>query len=655
MTHVSERAAAGMAGRAGLLDRLFGVLSDLFWCLRPMRMSILVLALGFFVIAVADQGTDALRLLDEDRHWLPLFGGVLFWAVNTWYGARVVAELRFRPEPAMGSPERRQWLLKWLPRVLGGGVFVAVAVALKKADVSLGLIVFDLMLGAVFLMLVWKRRALVRSLGLPMAHDAGSHALSLRQARPATKLFIAAEIALSLALLVAAVAAPVQIGRALTPGALYLFASASWIPLGTALVVFGERYRLPVFSLVAALAVVFSWWNDNHAIRTGPMPARAERMDIGQAYARWLDNWNRTHPGQPPRPLVVATYGGGIRAAYWTAMTLARLEERVPDLRDRLFAVSGVSGGSVGAVAWRALSLDGAVTPQRVDAVLGQDYLGPTFATLFYPDLVQLFLPFATGLNDRADTMERAWESSWPAGAAYGGAFLDLWPDADRPWPALFLNGTSVGDGSRLVTSNLRRPQWQPRPYRDFIDEFGPALHAATAASNSARFPLVSPAGTFAVAGGVDQIVDGGYYDNSGADTAFNVISEMRNAGAGAHDIIAILITSDTDPPCPGLGEDGRADAGCAVPQRARGELSSVIDGLLNTRGARSQEAAGLLQWSVGAGRSAWIRLSEISPGCGVEAPPLGWVLSEASRRTMTCKSRTAVEQAARLIGGLAP
>lgn len=639
-------------------DRILWVLTDLFWCLSPMRMSILVLLMGFGVIFVADQGTDVLRLLAEDGRWLPFFAGVLFWATNTWYAARVVGELHFRPEPPVGDPARRHFLLVWLPRLLGGGVFLAVAAALLKASAGTGPLLADLVLGAAFLVFVWKRRALARRAGIAMEHEAGDRALSLRQASRPTLIFIAATIAISVALFLAAVIAPVPVGRLLTPGAVYLFASGSWIPVGTIMVVFSERYRLPVFALIAVAAFIFSAWNDNHAVRTGPKPQRAERPTIAEAYGLWLKNWTERHPGETPRPVVVATYGGGIRAAYWTAMTLARLQERIPDLQDRIFAVSGVSGGSVGAAAWRALSLRRSPTPAEVDRVLGQDYLGPTFATMFYPDLLQVFLPFPTGLNDRARTMEAAWESSWNAGSAYDGAFLDLWPESGRPWPALFLNGTSVNDGGRLVTSNLLPPPWRIKPYRDFITEFGPDLHVATAAGNSARFPLVSPAGSFAVAGrdkaaGMDQIVDGGYYDNSGGATAFNLISEMRNVGAGGHDIVAILITSDTEAACPPLGDPQRLEKGCAVPAAAKGEISAIVGALLNTRGAHTEEAAAGLQWTTGPGRNAWVRLSTPAPGCGTTEPPLGWVLSEKSRKTMTCRSTTAVEDAVRAIMAL--
>ena len=54
---------------------------------------------------------------------------------------------------------------------------------------------------------------------------------------------------------------------------------------------------------------------------------------------------------------IVLIYGvlGGLRAAYWTATVLGELHDRIDHFDQHLFAVSGVSGGSVGASVYRAL------------------------------------------------------------------------------------------------------------------------------------------------------------------------------------------------------------------------------------------------------------------------------------------------------------
>jgi hypothetical protein len=118
--------------------------------------------------------------------------------------------------------------------------------------------------------------------------------------------------------------------------------------------------------------------------------------------------------------VVVATAGGGIRAAYWTATVLGELHDCIPELDDHLFAVSGVSGGSVGATVYRNViagvsdpptcenpdthaPLSGARTCTQ--EVLEGDFLGPAVTALLYPDTLQRFIP-GVWLPDRAEALE---------------------------------------------------------------------------------------------------------------------------------------------------------------------------------------------------------------------------------------------------------
>src|SRR5262249_7462795 len=58
----------------------------------------------------------------------------------------------------------------------------------------------------------------------------------------------------------------------------------------------------------------------------------------------------RPRPGR--RSYLGAAEGGGIRAAYWTALELASLHELDPEFDRSTFAISGISGGSVGATVY---------------------------------------------------------------------------------------------------------------------------------------------------------------------------------------------------------------------------------------------------------------------------------------------------------------
>src|SRR5205823_74659 len=146
------------------------------------------------------------------------------------------------------------------------------------------------------------------------------------------------------------------------------------------------------------------------------------------AFAGWNDS-PVLHPelgGNPERSpvIIVATEGGGMRAAYWTAVLLSKLQQASPNFRDRLFAISGVSAGAGGATVFARLRrLDPTATACRETTpdqtlmtcsrqILAHDTLDPAIGAFLYPDLVQWFLPIPF-LPDRAAALEKGWESAW--------------------------------------------------------------------------------------------------------------------------------------------------------------------------------------------------------------------------------------------------
>ena len=106
--------------------------------------------------------------------------------------------------------------------------------------------------------------------------------------------------------------------------------------------------------------------------------------------------------------LHTATAGGGIRAAYWTATVLEKLAgdfENEGGVRPYLFAISGVSGGSVGVAAFDAALVQrdesqcksGDATCPLSTKFLTADFLAPALASLVFVDTPSSFLPFGAG------------------------------------------------------------------------------------------------------------------------------------------------------------------------------------------------------------------------------------------------------------------
>ena len=302
--------------------------------------------------------------------------------------------------------------------------------------------------------------------------------------------------------------------------AVALLAGAVAIPLFSLLTIWTATTRFPWFG-VAAVFVVFlpalnGWLSnriDNHDIRTVDKPV-ATRLTIDEALDAWL---KERGPGsvatKRPPFIVVAAEGGASRAGYWTVLSLGEMVRQDPAIRDSIFAISSVSGGSVGAVLMRALiDLDrvqetelgwtnpadrvvcnsGEATPQPylscIRVFMRRDFLAAAFSGMFFTDLLQRVVPAAWyRLPDRAETLERSWERSWDdmiaslklpkdadaarlaalqkrATGLFGKGFVDTWGKGAKvlggandvkAWPVLLLNGTAVETGRRVITSNV--------------------------------------------------------------------------------------------------------------------------------------------------------------------------------------------------------
>ncbi len=340
------------------------------------------------------------------------------------------------------------------------------------------------------------------------------------------------------------------------------------IPVIVILVQLGSSLRIPVAGGLLAAAVLFGLWVDNHGVGrrafaaavTGP----TDRLSLSEAYAKWKAE-QTVGPDGKMTMLLVAVQGGASRAGYWTALVLSSLREAARakrvDIDRHLFAISSVSGGSVGAVGYAAMLKAAPDAPDFKNWLLrfaGEDALGPALTGMLFPDLLQRFLP-TSFLPDRAEALERAWENAWRVMMVAGDApeasaslmrqpFLALAPRADEPWrPILIVQGASENGGKRVLTGGVRLTS-EEVDAEDFEDSIGHDVAASTAILNGARFPLVSPGGTFpSKAGGRDHILDGGYFDNAGAETLREMERALRAIRAEAGetnplDIVFVLI-----------------------------------------------------------------------------------------------------------------
>lgn len=349
--------------------------------------------------------------------------------------------------------------------------------------------------------------------------------------------------------------------------------------MGTLLYQFNQLPKYPVLVGLLAAVLVFSRFNDNSDIRlspvrlntaTGEPDTTARRPSVEAYYAHWLKTRHAFSDTSTLPVVVVATAGGGIRATAWTTESMIALNKQIPGFDHHVFAISGVSGGGVGAATYVAI-LGGQATvpisqsltsfPDSITAhlrnVVTEDLVSPTVASMLFRGGIHNFTPFPLYTIDRNRWLEDAWEqriltrTNMPNDGVRGQvteSFLSLWPNRDElttdslNLPALLLNGAVAETGQKIVMSNLDLGNTSDRknPFYDVADLFASIGHDVpykTATFLCARFPFVTSGGK---ATGVlpnittdyretsYHIIDGGYAENTGIVTAVQLIKKMQ-------------------------------------------------------------------------------------------------------------------------------
>jgi len=520
------------------------------------------------------------------------------------------------------------------------------------------------------------------------------------------------------------------------------FVLAGWTPLAAYASGVGRYLRVPIISLALLGSAVLTYaLGDNYSVRlinvqrhikevvsaqsgksdgynlAQEKSTPEQRLKLDDAVRLWQRaNGCELNAAQCPRPIIIAASGGASRAGFYTASVIGKLVDKADGLppqefRKRLFAISSVSGSSVGAVMTVAalaasegeqpcnrdgfwLRYDPTVKDWRscLEALTSGDFLTPVFAGLVFRDTLRFLGGLASAgsgwrWSDRASLIEQSWERHFaaslqkPAAPAPGCLrnldcpFLTLRPHeaADHVvWlPLLLLNGTSVSTGQRIVTSTIDPWYWPrkascPRTPDDGDPKKCPVLdHAydfhwlissgakpqqsgavqptdelndvrlSTAAHSSARFPLISPPGEVRDQANnvADRIVDGGYFENFGAQTALEVATAIRAVEPG---LVPFVLIISNDPEIP-------TDDVLKTPDAADGsfltDVSAPASTIMNTRAARGTLALDAVANVLGdelndqcAPNAAHVRVwPEYEGGAGAKVRPLSfsWWLSK--------------------------
>ncbi|OFA00176.1 hypothetical protein [Duganella sp. HH101] len=397
--------------------------------------------------------------------------------------------------------------------------------------------------------------------------------------------------------------------------------------------------------------------------------------------------------------ILLAASGGGLRAAAHAALAFTTADDLSNGLfGQRVLAVSGVSGGALGAVTWLGARNDGSraesanpMKPLGDEPRLPQlarfysgDFVSPLANTLLTHDLLPAATPIVTGHSRRADVLSASWQAQWEKTFPDNGTRI---PDprvfahsvgdfAAKPgqMPMVILNTTAASDGQRAVYSSIDAKF----PGAAHLD---PNTTVATAVSDSARFAFISPV----VQSCADQppaapklnasalkcrpgyfpitIADGGYADNSGLASIHDILDELVASKRGLENVFVIIVKSNPSEDMPfnegTRFDNGRLIAELAAPgyvlEGARSGHSSTYERLIRRRLPSEQVITWELTYhELGRGfrptprpnkPDSWFaelqqRSQAASALQALNLPPLGWTLDPASFEGIRFQSR---------------
>jgi hypothetical protein len=452
------------------------------------------------------------------------------WALPTHYAARMLINTDPRAPASSGAPCLRQAAI-YAPRLLGLLTFLAVELAIgrsyanmpsleqgdvvRRAEYALMAMAVLVAAGAIaYSVWVIKRPRGFRPRGLPGRLNASLGTFwqavwpgrvrgsADEESRDVGRLFLAGVFVVFLGVFLYGAD---QVASKFPRTMAIPLVLGGWLPFLSYLSGVGRHIRAPLIAgLIVLIALLAAVLGDNHSVRRKasrdlPFVRMEDMVDLWMTEngcnPKSLDGKTAT---SCPRPIIVAAAGGASRAGFMMASIIGYFldtTEATPygvtglsakHVRNRIFAISSVSGGSMGAV-MVAAALDAAPPGSDkppcaykpfdqwwgyevgnwrdcFEALTSGDFLTADFLAFAFNDV----LPFAWW-RDRAAVLEDSWSNRFreviPAANTDADAscrrlglecpFLSLRPRSEHWIPLLVLNGTSEATGGRILTTPL--------------------------------------------------------------------------------------------------------------------------------------------------------------------------------------------------------
>lgn len=545
--------------------------AQFFEALRVLRVSWVIPLLAFLTLAVPSQVRDLYRTLAENKSWPQIAITALLLLLAAYLTYRVGRHRAFVHAHATGSEGGVLGAcLKWGPGLFAGLLLLAAAtgIYLTTLELPTAIGIDDEIDGALVRMANAQKSLRLAAaalvvvaplfLLLPLAErwwrpspDAEPTAFAFNWAQRIVCY------AAAIAMVGMAFYAPVSVSVSQWLGSLAIFLLFLCVLLVVLSVLqsWSDRLGVPLIFvlLLWMLALAIFDRGASHQARLVDTPNKGHGL-IQVQYA--LLEWYRerkdkdAYQNEPYPVYLIAAEGGGLYAAQFTAAVLARLQDLCPNFAQHVFAISSVSGGSLGASVfsslakkyaangpWQPCRLGSNAFEQKTRRILDHDFLAPIVSRAFFADFLQLFLPRPLVIPpfSRGRALEEAIENAWTqvegeGSNPFSGPFLSHWrPEGSAP--ALVLNTTSVSDGRQVVIApfgtdtNVGFAAGNLHLLPEFPTDKDLTLGAAVGLSG--RFPWILPAATVGDKR-LAALVDGAYFEGSGVEALSSVKTALR-------------------------------------------------------------------------------------------------------------------------------
>jgi len=276
-----------------------------------------------------------------------------------------------------------------------------------------------------------------------------------------------------------------------------------------------------------------------------PEKVQADRENM----IRILENWKRKQDNPRPLLIVLNTSGGGHRSATFTFSMLQHLDSITNgQIMNKIFLISGASGGMIGATYFRELYLQKQKGKniylqdhKYVEDIAG-DVLNPVFSSFVARDLIAPAQKFKVGNHSYVKDRGYAFEEKLNMNTR---GFLNKqirdYADDEKKAniPLMFYNSVVTRDSRKLIIStqpvSFMMQGWQDStriaaPDPDVIDfsaffqkQDAQNLRILTALRMNATFPIVLP-NVWLPSNPVIDVMDAGLRDNYGQETTLRFL-----------------------------------------------------------------------------------------------------------------------------------